>query len=58
MNFEVVAAPPEAAAQTRNGASKMSCRKLDFYYGKFQGLKNINLEVAERCVTAFIGPSG
>jgi len=58
MNFEVVATPPESAARTRNGAPKMSCRSLDFYYGKFQGLKNINLEVAERCVTAFIGPSG
>lgn len=31
---------------------------LDFYYGKFQGLKDINLNIAERKVTAFIGPSG
>ena len=38
--------------------AKMSIRNLDFYYGKFHGLKNINLEVAERRVTAFIGPSG
>ncbi len=37
---------------------KMSIRKLDFFYGKFQGLKDINLDVAERQVTAFIGPSG
>ncbi len=37
---------------------KMSIKKLDFYYGKFQGLKNINLDIAERRVTAFIGPSG
>jgi phosphate transport system ATP-binding protein len=58
MNFEVVAAPSDTAAPKHNGAHKMSCRNLDFYYGKFQGLKNINLEVAERCVTAFIGPSG
>ena len=33
-------------------------RHLDFYYGKFQGLKDINLNTAERKVTAFIGPSG
>lgn len=33
-------------------------RHLDFYYGKFQGLKDINLNIAERKVTAFIGPSG
>jgi len=33
-------------------------RNLDFFYGKFQGLKDINLNIAERKVTAFIGPSG
>lgn len=33
-------------------------RHLDFFYGKFQGLKDINLNIAERKVTAFIGPSG
>ena len=33
-------------------------RNLNFYYGKFQGLKNINLDIAEHKVTAFIGPSG
>ena len=36
----------------------MSMRHLDFFYGKFQGLKNINLDIAEKRVTAFIGPSG
>ena len=33
-------------------------RKLNFFYGKFQGLRNINLDIAEHKVTAFIGPSG
>jgi phosphate transport system ATP-binding protein len=33
-------------------------RNLNFFYGSFQGLKNINLEILERRVTAFIGPSG
>jgi phosphate transport system ATP-binding protein len=33
-------------------------RNLDFYNGKFQGLKNVNLDIAEHRVTAFIGPSG
>ena len=36
----------------------MSVQRLNFYYGKFQGLKDINLDIAERRVTAFIGPSG
>jgi len=31
---------------------------LDFFYGNFQGLKNINLDIYEGKVTAFIGPSG
>ena len=38
--------------------SKISVKNLDFYYGKFHALKNINLEIPENKVTAFIGPSG
>jgi phosphate transport system ATP-binding protein len=33
-------------------------RNLDIFYGKFKGLKNVNLDIAENRVTAFIGPSG
>ncbi len=33
-------------------------RNLNFYYGTFKGLKNVNLNIAENKVTAFIGPSG
>ena len=38
--------------------AQMVCRNLDFYYGKYHALKNINLEIYKRNVTAFIGPSG
>jgi phosphate transport system ATP-binding protein len=38
--------------------SKLSVRDLNFHYGKFHALKNINLEIPEGQVTAFIGPSG
>jgi len=38
--------------------SKLSVRKLNFYYGKFHALKDVNLDIAEKKVTAFIGPSG
>jgi phosphate transport system ATP-binding protein len=31
---------------------------LNFFYGGFQGLKDINLSIREKKVTAFIGPSG
>lgn len=33
-------------------------RNLNFFYGSYQGLKNINLDIQEKKVTAFIGPSG
>ena len=33
-------------------------RNLNFFYGTFKGLKNVNLDIAENKVTAFIGPSG
>ena len=33
-------------------------RDLDFYYGSFQALIDINIDVQSRSVTALIGPSG
>jgi len=39
-------------------AIKISVRDLNFYYGGFHALKNIQLDIPERKVTAFIGPSG
>jgi phosphate transport system ATP-binding protein len=38
--------------------TKISIKDLNFYYGKFKALKDINLEIPEGRVTAFIGPSG
>ena len=38
--------------------SKIRVRNLDFYYGAFHALKDVNLEIPEKRVTAFIGPSG
>nr|WP_317200591.1 phosphate ABC transporter ATP-binding protein PstB [uncultured Psychrobacter sp.] len=39
-------------------AAKIAIRDLSFYYGEFQALKNINIDIPEKKVTAFIGPSG
>jgi phosphate transport system ATP-binding protein len=36
----------------------LEVKNLNFFYGKFQGLKDISLGITERKVTAFIGPSG
>ncbi len=46
--------------KTDNGTArtKIAIKNLDFYYGKFKALKNINLDIPEGRVTAFIGPSG
>ena len=38
--------------------AKLAVRNLNFFYGKFHALKNINMELPENKVTAFIGPSG
>jgi len=49
MNSQTNAAPLKNAIEVRS---------LNFFYGKFQGLKDIDLDIAEHKVTAFIGPSG
>jgi len=36
----------------------LTVRNLNFFYGKFQGLKDVSLDIARGKVTAFIGPSG
>ncbi|MGN1031756.1 MAG: phosphate ABC transporter ATP-binding protein, partial [Butyricicoccaceae bacterium] len=41
-----------------NHKTKFSISDLDLYYGQFHALKNINLDIPESQVTAFIGPSG
>ena len=38
--------------------TKMSIKDLDLYYGDFQALHNINLDIKEREILSFIGPSG
>jgi phosphate transport system ATP-binding protein len=38
--------------------SRLSIRDLNFFYGKTQALKHINLEIRDREVLAMIGPSG
>jgi phosphate transport system ATP-binding protein len=40
------------------GVSKIGIRNLNFFYGSFQGLRNISMDIPEKQVTAFIGPSG
>ena len=38
--------------------TKIKVRNLDLYYGPNHALKNINMDIKEKSITAFIGPSG
>jgi len=38
--------------------NKIEIKNLDLFYGDFQALKNINLQIPEKQITSFIGPSG
>ncbi|WP_162051520.1 phosphate ABC transporter ATP-binding protein PstB [Pontibacter pamirensis] len=38
--------------------TKLEAKELNAYYGDFHALKNINIAMEEKNVTAFIGPSG
>mgnify|MGYP002588042917 CR=1 FL=1 len=39
-------------------ADAFTVQNMDLYYGSFHALKNVNLNLASREITAFIGPSG
>ena len=39
-------------------ANKFEVKNMDLYYGSFHALKDINLNMEENKITAFIGPSG
>ena len=50
--------PPANATPAAPPPNAIEVRHLNFFYGQFQGLRDVSLDVVERKVTAFIGPSG
>ncbi|MES2933884.1 MAG: phosphate ABC transporter ATP-binding protein PstB [Pseudomonadota bacterium] len=48
--------PMSASANTKKATIEIS--GLNFFYGATQSLKNVNLHIHDKKVTAFIGPSG
>jgi phosphate transport system ATP-binding protein len=52
------AAPESASAAVPQHPVKYEVRHLDFYYGESQALKDVNLTLLDRRITALIGPSG
>ena len=49
-------APAKTAAPARS--PKLEIRGLNFFYGKYRALHDIDLDIYDRQITAFIGPSG
>ena len=58
MTMPDLAMPSPADPQPGVTAAKLSAANLNFFYGKFQALHNVSMQVYEKRVTAFIGPSG
>ncbi len=52
------AANRDPAANTGPTSVKFEVKDLDFYYGDFQALQGVNLQINANEVTALIGPSG
>ena len=52
------AATARKSRTTALSKAKLKADNLDFFYGTFQALHDINLEVPEKHITALIGPSG
>lgn len=46
------------STQARKMKTLIEIDRLNLFYGDFQALKHVSLEIPERAVTAFIGPSG
>ncbi|HVJ62728.1 MAG TPA: phosphate ABC transporter ATP-binding protein PstB [Tahibacter sp.] len=46
------------ATASKTSSAKIVARGLNFYYDGYHALKNINMEIPEKRVTAIIGPSG
>ena len=50
--------PDTAESAKMTASSKLNARNLNFYYGSFQALHGIGIDISSNKITAFIGPSG
>ena len=55
---QTMATAPPRSNPAAGARPKVQIRNLNFYYGAAHALKNINLTLHDKTVTAFIGPSG
>ncbi len=58
MMTATIGASASARATSGDVPVTIKVEDLNFFYGTFQGLKNIDLDIFNKKVTAFIGPSG
>jgi phosphate transport system ATP-binding protein len=65
MNTEAAMSMPTLDRSRKQGlsegaqtAEKIKVSNLNFHYGQFHALKDVNISIRDRRVTAFIGPSG
>lgn len=49
--------PSQSGGAPKNPV-KLAVRNLNFYYGRYHAIKDVNVEIRQNTVTAFIGPSG
>ena len=50
--------PSSTEQPAKSPVAKLHAKEVSFYYGAFQALHNISMQIATNKVTAFIGPSG
>ena len=50
--------PAATPAEIAKVEAKVSVKRLNFYYGAYRALADINVDLLKNKVTAFIGPSG
>jgi phosphate transport system ATP-binding protein len=58
VSMQTMPTAPNEPDPERSASQKVLIRNVEFYYDKFKALKNINLPLRDKRVTAFIGPSG
>ncbi|HLG94915.1 MAG TPA: phosphate ABC transporter ATP-binding protein PstB [Bryobacteraceae bacterium] len=55
---ETILPPETPAPEIEPTSTKLQAISLNFFYGTFQALHDINLQIPEKRITAMIGPSG
>src|SRR5215216_2173357 len=58
IDIEAMSRTQKTDGRIEDEAIAIQVENLNLYYGQKQALKNINLTIPHRKVTAFIGPSG